>query len=195
LQLINRKLWDLYDIQFPVEKEKVFIHGMNGSGKTHTLLHLKSYFEESGENVLYFPDERVFLLDPEECNKIIRKHGGLRAMFGMKEGFIGEHEIDPKQLHLEREYGTYIRRGKVQLINFFCSIMMLEKESVVIIDEPERNLHLMSQNSLISDLLKLRNVKKIIVATHSPSIISHSMQDAFNVESFFVENTKIEIER
>lgn len=171
MQLLNQKLWDKYDLQFPVDQEKTFLIGENGSGKTHTLLHLKTYFEEQGESVLYFPDDRFFSLEPEECYSMLRTSKNLREIVGTEKKFADKYEMNLDTLFLERNYGTYISSGMLQLVNFYCTIEAAPKKSIVLIDEPERNIDYIKRRSLIDTLFNFSNTKKIIVATHCPSII------------------------
>ena len=45
---------------------------------------------------------------------------------------------------------------------------------VLLIDEPENSLHVAWQKMIVDDMKKISNVKhlQIIIATHSPSIVS-----------------------
>lgn len=171
---IGKKLWNRYAMQFPVKQEKVFVVGPNGSGKTHLFWLLKAYYEEQGKTIICFEDDRLFLLDPHETYELIQQHTPLRMVLGIasaKDGFLAKHNIDMKQLDLKEAYGEPIRSGKLQLVHFFSKIMRETKDIIVMIDEPERHLDLLTQETLVDDLLALPHVKQVIAFTHAPAIV------------------------
>jgi predicted ATP-dependent endonuclease of OLD family len=58
---------------------------------------------------------------------------------------------------------------KILLILLLC---FFSENKTLIIDEPELSLSIIWQEQLLPDILKHTTVEKIIVATHSPAIIS-----------------------
>lgn len=166
MQKINRKLWGKHELQFPVTQEIAYLIGPNGTGKTYLLGHLEDYFTEKGEQVLYFEDDRYFTHPPKDVLTLFQQQSLVSF------SFLAKYEIDVEQLFLEREYMQPIYRGKIQLVNFLYSILTQTQECIVIIDEPERNLDILTQKTLVEDLRLLPHVKQVIVATHSPMIFS-----------------------
>lgn len=76
---------------------------------------------------------------------------------------------------------------KNELILFYKLIFMTDKNSLILIDEPEISLHISWQNKFISDLYEIHKVNKldILIATHSPDIISNNWE--LSVELMGVE--------
>lgn len=190
MQLLNQKLWNKYDLQFPVDQDKTYLIGENGTGKSHTLFHLKTYFEEQGEPVIYFPDDRFFLLDPDECYSMLRKSKNLRELVGMEKKFTDEYNINLDQLFLEKHYGAYISSGMLQLVNFYCTIESASEKSIVLIDEPERHIDYIKRNNLINTFFNFPNTKKIIVATHCPSIINGDFSLILNIDDCIIKDNE-----
>ena len=50
--------------------------------------------------------------------------------------------------------------------------MLGPDNQIVLIDEIENNLSITIQRNLIKDLIEIKKIKKLIVTTHSPSILS-----------------------
>jgi len=190
MQLLNQKLWDTYGLQFPVDQDKTYLIGGNGTGKSHTLFHLKQYFEEQGESVIYFPDDRSFLLDPEKCYSMLRTSKNLRELVGIEKKFSDEYNINLDQLFLEKHYGRYISSGLLQLVNFYCTIESAPEKSVVLIDEPEKHIDYLKRDNLINTFFNFSNTKKIIVATHCPSIINGDFSLILNIENCIIRDTE-----
>ena len=65
---------------------------------------------------------------------------------------------------------------KNELILFYHLIFNTSPNSLILIDEPEISLHISWQNKFISDLKEIHNLNKldILIATHSPDIISNN---------------------
>ena len=65
--------------------------------------------------------------------------------------------------------------GEQQLVVLAYEIIFrTERETLVIIDEPEISLHIMWQDSLISDLQRIGKPSQLqfLMATHSPAILA-----------------------
>jgi ABC-type lipoprotein export system ATPase subunit len=188
MQLLNQKIWNKYNLQFPVDQDKTFLIGENGSGKSHALLHLKTYFEEQGESVIYFPDDRFFLLEPKECYSMLRKSKNVRELVGMEKNFAAQYNINLDTLFLERHYEKYISSGILQLVNFYCTIESAPEKSIVLIDEPERNIDYIKRGTLVDTLFNFSNTKKIIVATHCPSITENHYSLMIDIKECIIKD-------
>ena len=57
----------------------------------------------------------------------------------------------------------------------------------MLVDEPENSLHVAWQKMIISDLMQIAKIKKLqlIVATHSPTIVSYGSDYA--VDLFYLD--------
>jgi predicted ATPase len=73
-------------------------------------------------------------------------------------------------MDFKTQYGRPIFSGFMQLVNLFAQAYLAPKGTTLIIDEPERNLHISFQQTLIEDLMTIPSIGKIVMATHAPSI-------------------------
>lgn len=63
--------------------------------------------------------------------------------------------------------------------------MLQEGRSFVFIaDEPELSLHVTWQSDLVKNMVMLNPNAQIIVATHSPDIVSHFTDKVIQIEKF-----------
>jgi predicted ATP-dependent endonuclease of OLD family len=162
------KLFDRYDVNLDIEREDTFLVGFNGSGKTQTLNLLNQYFINQGENVLYFTDNRRLKMPSEQILADMMAY----KLQGKQKDIFSKHNIKFDLLDFKNNV-DYIGAGFIQLVNFYCSIIEGGENLIVLIDEPERNLHISEQYDLIDNIIAFPNVKKVIVATHSPCIINN----------------------
>ena len=153
--LLEEKLFNLYPINFPLKNELSIIIGSNGSGKTKLLEILNRHYQSKNTNVIYFSDQR---------------------RFEVKEDDFMNHYLMWKLTEQDNK-NEFIYSGITQLVNFFGKILMAKKNTIVLIDEVERNLHIAIQHDLLNSLLTMSNIKKLIVTTHSPAIIGNWFND------------------
>lgn len=75
-----------------------------------------------------------------------------------------DREIDLKKLSSGEQH---------QLVLVFELIFEIQKDSLILIDEPELSLHVVWQKKFISDLLSIIKINEfdVIIATHSPQLI------------------------
>ena len=75
---------------------------------------------------------------------------------------------------------------------FFDLIFKIEKNSHLLIDEPEISLHIAWQKLFMKDLEEIANLKnlKITVATHSPQIINNMWDMQIDLKEIFFKNGK-----
>lgn len=135
----------------------------------------KPELQENGKNLAVVLKQ--ILADPEKSRKF---HNLLRYMlpFALEVGteqYLGESVL----LKLREEYyedsllANLLSDGTVDVVALIVALFFEDKD-VVIIEEPERNIH----PHLISGLMRLledasRN-KQIIVTTHSPEVVRHA---------------------
>lgn len=177
MQKLTKKLYEEMTVSFPMEEDLTILVGENGSGKTNLLKLLKEHWEEEGKEVLYFPAERLFTK---------KAHTSLWYLFDDK--LLTKYNLKKDLMHPAEMEGHYIHSGYYQILNFFGTIMnhleQVNKEVIVIIDEPERNMQLENQSMLLEDILSMGLVNKLVVATHSPFIIDKNWRDkVINVEN------------
>lgn len=176
-------LFNKYPVIFPKSilenNETIAIHGENGSGKTKTLELLAEYYKNKGENVIYFPVERIFNLTSEQVESML-----------VMSSILDENDIFKKldiQLNpwdYENQQGNYISSGYLQLVNFIGTIMFAKKESIVLIDTIEINLHYSIKQIILDVLSKLDNTKKLIATIYQPETISKNNCQAIHIKKF-----------
>lgn len=175
--VMEEKLFGHYEVKFPINRDLVALYGSNGTGKTLTLEIVKRYFESQGENVIYFPAERSFSVTEEEVASVMMMHMLLGDSVFQKYG------IEFEKLKPFPRVGDYIGSGFHQVINMFCKIALSGDDPIVLMDMPERSLHIHIKRSFIDDLLKFKKIKKLIVITHSPEVISNNYESWVNIEN------------
>jgi len=135
----------------------------------------RSQLEEDGENLSLVL--KNILADPEKSRKF---HNLLRYLlpFAVEVGiekYLGESVL----LKLREEYhegdllANLLSDGTVDVVALITALFFEDKD-VVIIEEPERNIH----PHLISGLMELmkdasRN-RQVIITTHSPEVVRHA---------------------
>lgn len=70
----------------------------------------------------------------------------------------------------------HLSSGEKQIVSIFCHLFLDLKKPIIIFDEPELSLSLDWQEKLLNDVLKSEN-EGLIVATHSPFIISENLKN------------------
>lgn len=76
-----------------------------------------------------------------------------------------------------------------EIVLFFKLIFDVQPNELLLIDEPEISLHILWQKKFMDDLLEIIKFKKInvIVATHSPQIISNHLDKQIDLGSLYSE--------
>lgn len=169
---INRCIYDGKPIFFPIDNEISIVFGQNGSGKTLLLQELYQYFLDQKQNVIYLPDERIFDITEGEALRII-----YQEKMKNPNNIFDKYDVNVDLLDLSSQEWNYIRSGHMQIVYMCCKVLSASENTVVLIDEPERNLHLEFQQTLISDLMAIPQITKIVAATHSPAVICEKWVD------------------
>ncbi|MDO6676904.1 AAA family ATPase [Tenacibaculum sp. 1_MG-2023] len=66
--------------------------------------------------------------------------------------------------------------GEKQIVSIFCHLFLDLKKPIIIFDEPELSLSLDWQEKILTDVLKSNN-EGLIVATHSPFVITEDLKE------------------
>jgi predicted ATPase len=135
----------------------------------------KTVLQENGENLVLVL--RQILADPEKSRRF---HNLLHYMlpFAVEVGteqYLGDSVL----LRLREEYydgnllANLLSDGTVDVVALITALFFEDKD-VVIIEEPERNIH----PHLISGLMELMKdaarTKQVIITTHSPEVVKHA---------------------
>jgi predicted ATPase len=135
----------------------------------------RSQLQENGENLA--PILRQILADPEKSRKF---HNLLRYMlpFAVEIGteqYLGNSIL----LKLREEYyegsllANLLSDGTVDVVALITALFFEDKD-VVIIEEPERNIHPRLISGLVELMKDASRNKQIIVTTHSPELVKHA---------------------
>lgn len=131
--------------------------------------------EENGEN-LSLVLKRI-LADPERSRKL---HNLLQYMLPFaKEVGVEQYLGMSLLLKLREEYyddsllANLLSDGTVDVVALIVALFFEDKD-VVIIEEPERNLHPRLMSGLIRLMEDAASNKQIIITTHSPEIVKHA---------------------
>ena len=94
------------------------------------------------------------------------------------------HRRIPDEISLES-----LSSGEKQIVGLFSKLILEDEQDLfVIIDEPEISLSMDWQRSLLPDMLKARNTRYLIAATHSPFMFENELEDsAHGLNEFLVE--------
>ncbi len=111
----------------------------------------------------------------------------LLARIDLFKDLIGQR-FTTKNVLVDREHGFHVQNSKGeisldklssgeqhQLVLFFELLFEIKENSLILIDEPELSLHVAWQKKFIGDLLNIITLNSfdVILATHSPQLISH----------------------
>ena len=120
--------------------------------------------------------------------KKLKKYDKLKNNVSLFKKIINER-FEHKELYIDRDKGFLVKStseeqriiplhklssGEKNEFNlFFKLIFLTDRDSIILIDEPEISLHVEWQNSFIQDLQGIieKNNFRVIIATHSPDII------------------------
>lgn len=173
--------FEKYPINFPVDNKLTILIGVNGSGKTTTLFALEEYYKKRGDNVLFFKENRLLDITFED----VENFSIICKLTHNEDIFKSIYHINLDLLKETFKYHRgYIRTGILQIVNFFCTINKQKESPIVLIDFPETNLDINYQHKFLENILEYCNIKSMVVATHSPEIISIHTSDTFEMNNF-----------
>ena len=120
--------------------------------------------------------------------KKLKKYDKLKNNVSLFKKIINER-FEHKELYIDRDKGFLVKStseeqriiplhklssGEKNEFNLFLKLIFLtDRDSIILIDEPEISLHVEWQNAFIQDLQGIieKNNFRVIIATHSPDII------------------------
>ena len=176
VKLEKLKEYNILDIKIPRIKRFLDEHSKA----------LKVYFDDFDKKYEVFKE---FIQQLDLFTHIINSKLEFKKIIISKENGIEiKKEADESFLELSQ-----LSSGEKQLILlFFDLIFKIEKDSHLLIDEPEISLHIAWQKLFMNDLEEIANLKnlKITVATHSPQIINNMWDNQIDLKETFLENGK-----
>lgn len=166
IQLINEKFtklkkYSIYDVQGLEVSKNVFDNQL--------AIALKIYLDDFEDKYRVFDE---FIEELDLFTDIINNRLRFKEIrISREEGIVLYKKNTEEKLRLNQ-----LSSGeKQEIILFYELIFESEKNTHLLIDEPEISLHIEWQLNFLNDLLKIVNKKqfKVTVATHSPQIISN----------------------
>ncbi len=177
-----------FDIRFKALKQKQ--EKLKQFGLSQSEQEIPSY-DEKNANVLL-----VYLKDSEEKISVF---DGLLNKLELFTNILNERRFTFKSIKIDRKKGfifltskgdelslTDLSSGEQhEVVLLYELIFKSNKNTLVLIDEPEISLHVTWQKEFLSDLLKIMELQQmqVIVATHSPQIINDRWDLVFNLET------------
>ena len=108
-----------------------------------------------------FIEKKQFSFDPGGNLKVVGRRGG------------ADHELPIAELS----------SGEKQLLIQLLEVLLQEKQPAILIaDEPELSLHISWQEKLLRSLRQINENAQVIVATHSPDIVSSYAKNVIDME-------------
>ena len=166
IQLINEKFtklkkYSIYDVQGLEVSKNVFDNQL--------AIALKIYLDDFEDKYRVFDE---FIEELDLFTDIINNRLRFKEIrISREEGIVLYKKNTEEKLRLNQ-----LSSGeKQEIILFYELIFESEKNTHLLIDEPEISLHIEWQLNFLNDLLKIVDKKqfKVTVATHSPQIISN----------------------
>ncbi len=177
-----------FDKRFKLLKEKQ--EKLKRFGLSQSEQEIPSY-DEKNANVLL-----VYLKDSEEKISVFDELLNKLELFT---NILNERRFTFKSIKIDRKKGfifltskgnelslTDLSSGEQhEVVLLYELIFKSNKNTLVLIDEPEISLHVTWQKEFLSDLLKIMELQQmqVIVATHSPQIINDRWDLVFNLET------------
>ncbi|MBD1207126.1 MAG: AAA family ATPase [Ignavibacteria bacterium] len=183
----NRISREDYDTRFLKMKEKQ--DTLMKYGLYESSLEVLGYSQEDAKSLL------VYLNDLE---KKLGVFDDLIAKLDLFTEILNERRFTFKQIIIDREKGFHFRTdtntkldltelssGEQHEVVLLYELIFRTKPGIlVLVDEPEISLHVKWQKEFLNDLLKIIDLQgfQVLVATHSPQIISGRWDLVYNLE-------------
>lgn len=151
------------------EHKKLFLEELTEEMVFKFGIELSIYFDDYFKKFDVFKPiiERIVLFE-----KLVNKKLNYKSISINKDEGIVVKDENGRLLKLE-----YLSSGEQEIIVLFYKLIFENNSNILLIDEPEISLHIAWQKELLDDFRQIQNANKdmtIIVATHSPSIISNN---------------------
>lgn len=119
-------------------------------------------------------DDRIKLF-ADTCNKYLN---GKKFYYNPSELSLEIYLQSEDGLNEERVELPYLSSGEKQIVSLFSKLYLEnDKESIVIIDEPELSLSIKWQSMLLPDIMRSGNCRLLLTVTHSPFIFENEFDD------------------
>jgi len=100
-----------------------------------------------------------------------------------KQIYVEDNKLKIKNKNEENVLLTNLSSGEKQLLILLLeTLLQKHRNTIYIIDEPELSLHIAWQRALVNGILKLNPNIQLIIATHSPEIVSNYKDNIIRME-------------
>lgn len=166
----------------------------------HGLIQTESGLMPEKSTSLYSSNEYLGVLDLyiEDALGKLSPFQLLHQKIDLFESILQEKILAFKKVMIDRENGfyfeslngDYIDRNMLssgeqnQIVLLFNLIFDLISQKTILIDEPEISLHVAWQQTFLSSLKKIQKIneyEKVIIATHSPQVISNNWELTYDL--------------
>lgn len=140
----------------------------------------KVYFDDLKQKYMIYDE---FIKKIEIYTNIVNSRLMFKTIKIDRENGLAVSDINGRLLSLNQ-----LSSGeKQEIVIFYDLIFGVEKDLLLLIDEPEISLHIAWQKKFIEDLQKIVEMKslKVIVATHSPQIINNHWDIQVDLGEFY----------
>lgn len=136
----------------------------------------KTHLEENGSNV-------ANILQKILINKTSRQRliGLMKEFLPFFEGIEVENNFDQsvtykiKEVYSEKKfYANFLSDGTVNVLALIIALYFTKETRVIVLEEPERNLHPQLMRKLIEFAKDAAEKKQIIITTHTPEIVKYT---------------------
>lgn len=166
----------------------------------HGLIQAESDLMPEKSTSLYSSNEYLGVLDLyiEDALGKLSPFQTLHQKIDLFESILQEKVLAFKKVMIDRDNGFYfeslngdfIERNMLssgeqnQIVLLFNLIFDLVSQKVILIDEPEISLHVAWQQTFLDSLKKIQKIneyEKVIIATHSPQVISKNWELTYDL--------------
>lgn len=196
-QFTVKGLYNTFDYIIPFFNDVTFLHGVNGCGKTTifniitdilsgNLTRLQHYdFKEVRFDYVNSHRKTKFIaITKQDDTYLIRFQNRefittLTSVPAIKAEFQGNYISSSMSNHFLEVLNNFhttrqLSSGEKRLLTLLSNLASNNTKNIIyLIDEPEHSLHIDWQSKLVDALFQLNPKVQLIIATHSPDIISH----------------------
>jgi AAA15 family ATPase/GTPase len=170
-----------YQVNWDLKQVNILV-GENGLGKTRLLN--KIHFDNILETHL------ITIVETNGVNVPDLYYGILSVGTGVLIEVINWYKkLTNKQLKLDFNYEEYFfsSKGERYLLDLLANIYVRPKNSTVLIDDIEQNLHITIRKELLDFLIEQRPDLQFTITTHCPSFIGGHWDSVTEIEDILTE--------
>lgn len=168
-------------LEFPEAERVVFLHGINGCGKS-TVLHTideewgdEDYVEATGFES--DTDAEPYTVSPglpvpadwlresqiSAMLDLFNQHVTTKVQFSLYFNCFGTERCS--------DYRLPLSQGEFRALQVYTAALNVPPGGILLLDDPELHLHVRWQKRIVDDLLAINSSMYVICATHSPYVI------------------------